>query len=149
MRLIIILVLVAFVGFGALHFYRTQSAPAVESVPTENGGSLSGSLSARMGAPVSRYGVTVIVRELLEDSRCPLDVQCIQAGTVRVRADVISGMGTSTMSLTLGGPITTEAEEVTLVSVLPAPYAGVSIKPDEYEFTFEIKKRKLDLIYPL
>ena len=149
MRLLIILVVVELVVFGALHFYRTQSVPGVESVLPKNGGSLSESLSARMGAPVSRYGVIVIVRELLEDSRCPIDVQCIQAGTVRVRADVISGMGTSTMPFTLATPITTEAEEITLVSVLPAPHAGVVIKPDEYEFTFEIKRRKLDLIYPL
>lgn len=76
-----------------------------------------------------------------EDSRCPTDVQCIQAGTVRVLVHVASAMGESDMTLTLGKPATTEAETVTLTAVAPEK---VSTKPTEdaaYRFTFEVSHR--------
>jgi len=79
---------------------------------------------------------------VIEDSRCPLDVQCIQAGTVRVRATLQSGLGSGTETFELNKPITTEAEEVTLVSVSPMPEAGVTIDEKDYIFIFQVKKRQ-------
>ena len=86
-------------------------------------------------------GVTVAPLQLLEDSRCPLDVECIQAGTVRVRATLVSGLGTATQIFILGEPITTEGEQVILSRVLPDKESTVTVTPQEYIFIFEIKKR--------
>lgn len=85
--------------------------------------------------------VKVVPTELLEDSRCPTDAQCIQAGTVRVRAILESGLGEARQVFELGIPITTEAEEVTLVAVDPQPMVGSEIPLSQYRFVFEIKKR--------
>ena len=85
--------------------------------------------------------VTVRPLTVMEDSRCPRGVQCIQAGTVKVQTQIISAMGPSVMIFELGKPITTEAEEVTLTDVSPAPQAGVTVAPKDYVFTFEIKQR--------
>jgi hypothetical protein len=98
-------------------------------------------LEARIGQEVSGLDVRIIPLEVLEDSRCPIDVVCIQAGTVRVRARLISGLGEARQEFKIGQPITTEAETVTLTEVSPQPKAGVKIKDSEYVFRFEVTKR--------
>ena len=98
-------------------------------------------IQTRIQVPVTALDVTIIPIQVLEDSRCPVEVQCIQAGTVRLQARIVSGLGTSTMTLTLGEPITTEAEQITLTEVAPLTRAGVNIPTNQYLFTFEVKKR--------
>jgi len=89
----------------------------------------------------SDLGVKIVPLEIVEDSRCPSDVQCIQAGTVRVRAQLISGLGTATQVFTLNIPITTEAETVTLVAVQPEKESTKTIGLKDYHFFFKIVKR--------
>lgn len=103
-------------------------------------------LVTRLGQGVSTHRVTVVPHEVLEDSRCPSDVQCVQAGTVRVRATLGSGLGDANQVFELGQPITTETEVVTLVQVQPYPRQGQEIAPEEYEFTFSVGVRT-DLNY--
>jgi hypothetical protein len=98
-------------------------------------------LQGGIGQLVSGLGVQITPTEVLEDSRCPSDVQCIQAGTVRVRATLVSGLGTSTSVFALDKSITTETEIVTLFSVTPAPESGKTIAAGEYRFTFKVAKR--------
>ena len=100
-------------------------------------------VKAHLNEKAAASGVTVLPLTLMEDSRCPLDVQCIQAGTVRVQVQIISGMGPSVMVMELGTSVTTEAEEITLVGVTPAPRAGISPAASDYVFSFNIKKRDL------
>jgi hypothetical protein len=90
---------------------------------------------------ISGLDVKVTPLLLLEDSRCPIDVQCIQAGTVRIRALLESGLGSGPQVFVLGAPITTEAETVTLIAVRPDPKAGKTIGSAEYTFVFRITKR--------
>lgn len=99
------------------------------------------SLQAAVGQTISGLDVQITPIEIVEDSRCPSDVQCIQAGTVRVRTLISSGLGTSTMVLTLAQPITTEAEAVTLVAVAPTPLSSKTISAKDYRFTFKVNKR--------
>lgn len=98
-------------------------------------------VEARLGQGVSALGMTVTPLEVVEESRCPQDVQCIQAGTVRVRVRLSSGLGTSGQVIALGGSMTTEAETVKLVDVTPYPSSGTQIAPESYRFTFEIARR--------
>jgi hypothetical protein len=101
-------------------------------------------LEARIGQEVSGLGVRIIPMELLEDSRCPVDVVCIQAGTVRVRALLIGGLGEANQEFRLNQPITTETEEITLIQVMPQPLAGIETEDSAYVFRFEISKRAAD-----
>jgi hypothetical protein len=77
-----------------------------------------------------------------EDSRCPSDVQCIQAGTVRVSIETVSAMGTSTDKITLGEFITTEAQKITLKAVSPVPISSAHIPTSAYKLTFEVIVRE-------
>ena len=107
------------------------------------GPSLSGpvSLEAQIDQKVSGLGVDITPLAVLQDSRCPVDVQCIQAGTVKIRARLVGGLGTAMQEFTIGQPITTETEVVTLTAVSPQPKAGIKIPDSKYVFRFEITKR--------
>ncbi|HEY4488937.1 MAG TPA: hypothetical protein VJA87_00410 [Candidatus Paceibacterota bacterium] len=134
-----------FVGKVATTTQPTKMEPVEEPVPepiaSEHG---FGTATLRLNEVASfPNGLSIRVASILEDSRCPEDVQCIQAGTVRLSVRIRSAMGVSTNEFTLGTSVTTEAEEITLSSVAPGKLAGQSVKDDDYRFTFEVKQRKL------
>ena len=137
--LIILLVVVGVGYFVYANFLRTEPAP--QGGDNTNGGDTKERITTKIDQGASVLGVKVTPLEVLEDSRCPVDVQCIQAGTVRVRATLESGLGSGSQEFQLNQPITTEAEIVTLVDVEPIPYSTVEILKSAYIFYFEIKKR--------
>lgn len=100
-----------------------------------------GNVTLRLSEEAVFNGVRITPLAVVEDSRCPADVQCIHAGTLRVRVQTVSGMGTSTDVIALGSSLTTEAEEVAFVSATPETRAGSEIGSDEYRFTFSVTKR--------
>ena len=115
--------------------------PSGEAPPVS--GELTVSLETQLGSSVSAFGVTIMPLQIIEDSRCPVDVTCIQEGTVRVRARVVSGTGESDTVFKLGYPVTTEAEQVELVYVQPEPHSSRPlIAPSEYRLWFKISKRQ-------
>ena len=92
---------------------------------------------ARIGQTVSVDGPTVRPLAVVEDSRCPMDVVCVWAGRVVVRAEVGTGRGKQEMQLTLGQPVQVADGALTLRQVGPASRQGKPIKPGDYRFTFE------------
>src|SRR3569623_204906 len=90
---------------------------ACPSAATTSSGNVT--LEGGLNQTISGGGVSIVPLEVLEDSRCPAGVQCIQAGTVRVSAQVVSASGTATMTLALNKPVTTEAQTITLIHVTP------------------------------
>ncbi len=77
--------------------------------------------------------------KVLEDSRCPSDVQCIQAGKVTLYLKIFSPMGESVMSIDEGKSITTENLKITLEKVFPYPVSTNRITDEEYRFTLKIE----------
>ena len=80
----------------------------------------------------------------VEDSRCPANVQCIQAGEATVKIAVKNGKGArQTFDIgTRPGRETVEFAGYTirLVDVAPHPAANVRIDRSGYAATFEVKK---------
>ncbi len=91
----------------------------------------------------SLYGVRITPRMVTEDSRCPQDVACIQAGQVRIQAELIDGMGTSTMEFTLGAEesISSEVAMFWLTTVTPEKASTTHTEDAQYRFTFTAEKR--------
>lgn len=94
-----------------------------------------------LGETVSVAGLALTPKQVVEDSRCPSDVVCIQAGTVRVLVHVESGMGGSDLTLKLNETATTEAETITLVEAFPYPLASDPAEKSQYRFTLEVSHR--------
>lgn len=90
-----------------------------------------------VGESATINGTTVKVLSLVGDSRCPADVQCIQAGTVRVLISV--NTSSSEFTLTLGQPQVVGDATITLSAVIPAQkYAKQTLQPSDYRFTFTV-----------
>ncbi len=91
--------------------------------------------------PATAFGLTVTPVEVVEDSRCPTGVQCIQAGTVRVRLQLTDADGTSEQVVALGETATTTRNIAIFKDVAPTSTAGQTIDPKSYRFTFRVEKR--------
>lgn len=98
-------------------------------------------VEVKLNARVTPILESLTPLSVIEDSRCPKDVQCIQAGTVRVSVKLESGLGTSVQTFTVGQTITTETEAITLTSVQPEKISTKTILPADYRFTFTVSKR--------
>ncbi len=94
----------------------------------------------RYTKPVTGFGVTITPLKVLEDSRCPADVTCIQAGTVRLSAKVrVDQQGVeSTETFAIGEPVSIGGGTITLVSVNPNKSQNTTISPSNYEFMFKV-----------
>lgn len=114
------------------------TTPPTEPAPTKP---TSATVSAKLNQSASALGLKILPLELLEDSRCPVDVQCIQAGTVRIRANVTSAGNETSMMLQLGKSVTTKTEEIMLIDVQPTKLSTQTTPANQYMFIFSIQKR--------
>jgi hypothetical protein len=81
--------------------------------------------------------LTVRPLELLEDSRCPASVQCVWAGQVRIRAEIIGSAGAEVRELTLGKPVAVGGGTLRLIEVEPPKVKPGATDPSRYWFAFE------------
>jgi hypothetical protein len=117
----------------------TSTDPTPEPISSDHG---YGTVVIRLNEIASfPDGLSIRPTAVLEDSRCPENARCIQAGTVRLSVRIRSAMGVSTNEFTPGKTITTESESVTLLGVSPEKRAGEQLADADYRFTFEVKKR--------
>lgn len=104
---------------------------------------ISQTVSVKLGEDVSVYGITITPQEITEDSRCPIDVECIQAGRLVVKARVESNGETSAEYLfeLFSAPLKTEMAEISLVRVEPNPESGTELSDTDYTFYFRVVDR--------
>ncbi len=95
-------------------------------------------LEAGIGKGANSLGVKITPLEVLEDSRCPLDVVCIQAGTVRVRARIENESGSVIEIFKLQSPVITEMATIEMVKVTPESRSQRVITPLDYRFLFKV-----------
>jgi hypothetical protein len=91
---------------------------------------------ARLGQAVTVGGPRVTPLRVIEDSRCPSEVQCVWAGQVRLSVRIETGAGASTRELTSGQGEPVADGSLTLVAVEPPTRAEVTIPPEIYRFGF-------------
>lgn len=109
------------------------------------------SQKTQIGGITGGLGISVAPLEILEDSRCPINVTCIQAGTVRIRTNVLITRSPysedSVMTeFNLGEPLILNKASVTLIEVSPEPNAGIKIKDSDYVFRFEIIRHEANVL---
>jgi hypothetical protein len=87
------------------------------------------------------FGIGLTPLSVLEDSRCPQDVTCIQAGTVRVRTRIVNGIGVASQDFELNKPVIIASHEITLTQVEPPKASDATINNSDYLFHFQIIER--------
>ena len=98
-------------------------------------------IMAKLGDKLSVFGITGSVIEVTEDSRCPAQVNCIQAGTVKIKVRARQNFLSKTITLTLNQPFTFRGYSVTLVDVQPQK-TQKAIAPSDYVFGFSFATPK-------
>jgi hypothetical protein len=81
--------------------------------------------------------------EILEDSRCPVDVVCVWEGNGKVVIGIAAGMG-PTHALTLNTSLEPKSVvwsgiRVTLLELNPVPHAGKRIPPEDYSVRLRLE----------
>ena len=113
-----------------------RTGPTCEFAPCPIATTTSASVS--FGGTFEKDFIRVMPQELLEDSRCPVDVQCIQAGTVRVSVILDAEGEQKTVIMTQGVPVVFVGRVIELVSVAPVPNSKVTIRKQDYQFVFSV-----------
>jgi hypothetical protein len=92
-----------------------------------------------VGETIRLHDLSIRTTEVLEDSRCPAEVQCVWAGRVVVRAE-IRGQGWSrTEDLELGRGIALEdARALRLSTVTPSRSQGAPPQAGAYRLTWSL-----------
>ncbi len=96
-------------------------------------------ISTSLGQKMTASDISITPIKIISDSRCPLDVQCIWAGTVEVQAQVESSIENREYIFKLNEHQTFGDYLITLIEFAPAKTSG-TIPDSSYRFTFEIKK---------
>ena len=109
--------------------------PTATSTPT----STAAQMQARIGQATAALGATISPIAVTQDSRCPVDVQCIQAGTVQLRAQVTDASGTTEKMFTLDKAVIVGTRTITLIDVRPDKRSTQTLSPSDYVFTFDIR----------
>lgn len=79
---------------------------------------------------------------VIEDSRCPRNVQCVWAGRLVLRTMFDGGAGADVLDLTLGEPRKMDnVGYLTLVDAQPARLEPGAIDKREYRFTFAVERK--------
>lgn len=99
-------------------------------------------LTLSLGQKGSTFGLDITPIALVEDSRCPVDVVCIWAGTVKVRTSLESSLGKADQIFELNIPVTSGGKEITLINVLPGTLANETIATSSYRFVFRFEERR-------
>ena len=106
--------------------------PSVSSSPTTS----TERTTATLNQTIALQGIMITPMRVVQDSRCPVDVQCIQAGTVQLSVQLQQGNDVQVLTLTLGGKMEFAGKLVELVAVRPSPNSKKSILASEYQFDF-------------
>jgi len=83
-------------------------------------------------------GIHITPLRVTEDSRCPADVVCVQAGTVALDTLLEVDGVTTSMNMSLGTPISFLGKRIELINVLPSASSVAAIVPTDYRFEFRV-----------
>ncbi|HEV7121713.1 MAG TPA: hypothetical protein VGN56_02710 [Candidatus Paceibacterota bacterium] len=119
----------------------SASTPSAPAVPVSSAPLIHayGSVTLSLGQSAKFADVTITPLSITQDSRCPTDVQCIQAGTVQVSVRI----GSQAQTLSLNKAFSTSSDTITLTSVQPAKVSTKAIVASDYRLTFDVEKKTI------
>lgn len=95
------------------------------------------SLEAGFGQRNTLGGYVITPLAIVEDSRCPASVQCIQAGTVRIRVEIARlGTAPATAIVGLNAPADIGSAWLHLQDACPGRATQAPITTSDYRFRF-------------
>jgi hypothetical protein len=87
---------------------------------------------------IMQNGVTIIPLEVLDDSRCPVDVSCVWTGAVTIRASVQDDTTQEVVNIVEKEQFLFGDKYILLEDVYPLPSPTEKISPNDYIFKIRI-----------
>ena len=112
------------------------------AVTSPNQGGTQVTLTTHIGS-VSSINSTADITplEVIEDSRCPIGVYCIQAGRVVVKTSVRSYDAVQIVNITSGQSVTTvDGYRISITDVQPIKRSGFNINQSDYIITYQVSR---------
>ena len=94
---------------------------------------------ATFGRPTRVGAMVVTPQAVVEDSRCPINVQCVWAGRLVLKTRIDGAGWRETVELVLGEPYATHGMGLALVSAEPGKMVGATPLPPASLFGFEAR----------
>jgi hypothetical protein len=95
---------------------------------------------------IQNAGIKLKFIDLVEDSRCPTDTQCIWAGNAKIKISLSNaGRLPKIFELNTGvkpQTILFAGYEIKIVKLTPAPASNIRIRKDGYMATFSVTKKR-------
>jgi len=86
-------------------------------------------------------GVEITVNSIGADSRCPVDVKCVWAGTLVVSVTLTDSARAEIRNLILNKPpYVFNGHQISIIAVTPERESTKDVKQDEYRITFRVVK---------
>ncbi|MFA5999942.1 MAG: hypothetical protein WC783_03110 [Candidatus Paceibacterota bacterium] len=92
----------------------------------------------KVGQTMFINGVKITLNKIVGDSRCPIDVVCIQAGNIVANVTLQSNTDKETRDITSNKKIPFDSFQISIEQVLPQPKSTETIKPQDYIITFKV-----------
>jgi len=93
------------------------------------------------GVTKTALDISITPIKIVQDSRCPPDVTCIQAGTIKLAVNLTRDTSEKSVELTLNDRISFEGTSITFTKATgPSPVKENSVRDTEYQYTFEVIK---------
>ena len=100
---------------------------------------VNGNVALSVGNSVTIDGLQITLDEVTKDSRCAIEVKCIQAGTATAHVTMQSAGKTAEADLVSDAAIYRFANyAVSMVRVAPIKHSGVDIDPNNYIVVFHV-----------
>lgn len=115
----------------ALASLLTAGCAVVPKVNTD------GATEVKIGQQADLGGPKVTVLRVLEDSRCPVDVNCVWAGRVKLSVRIELGSSTSIKELASNEPLQVADGMLELTGTKPAKSTQREIAPGDYRFALK------------
>jgi hypothetical protein len=121
------------VGRTGPHCEFAACPDAAEPVAT------SSDITLDVGKSGEVQGLKVTFNSFVQDSRCPIDVQCIQAGAVTINVTFAHGPHIETKNMPSDEvPQIFDEYKISIVHVAPARESKTEIQKDAYRVTFHV-----------
>ena len=106
------------------------------TVPPASAGTTAG-----IGQSIMISGLRIRPLRVVEDSRCPANVQCVWAGRIIVDTEISGAASYQRHNLELGKPsrLATVPMMITLIGAEPGKMAGSEIPSDAYQLTYSVE----------
>lgn len=126
--------------YGTFVKDATLNVERIESLPGDAGDPTLGEIG--VGQTKFVNGVRITLNKIVSDSRCPINVQCIQAGSVTLNIHLESDTDKETRDIVSTDVVPFDSFKISVANIKPSRSSTEAPLPESYLVTFKVLANK-------